>query len=155
VLATPNGTNDAFNEPEAREIVVDQDLCDAAVELAAARYPAGWGGAAAMYTADGRILTSVYVETPNSGSELCMETGSICEAHKLGVAITASVCVSRESEDEPFLILSPCGICQERLAFWGGDVHVAVPHPDDPRKWQSKPLRKVQPYYWRKAFGPF
>lgn len=136
-------------------MTVDQKLYDAAVELAVARYPTGWSGAAAMYTTDSRILTSVYVETPNSGGELCMETGCICEAHKLDIPITASICVSREAKNEPFIILSPCGICQERLAFWGGDVHVAVPQSGDPTKWQSKPLRDVQPYYWRKAFEPF
>lgn len=149
-------SSDVLEEPELEdEMVIDQDLYNAAVELATARYPAGWGGAAAMYTADGAILTSVYVETPNSGGELCMETGCICEAHKRGVAIMASICVSRKSEDEPFVILSPCGSCQERLAFWGGDVHVAVPHPGDPTSWQSKLLREVQPYYWRSVFGPF
>lgn len=136
-------------------MMVDQHLYDAAVRLARTRYPTGWGGAAAMYTANGHISTSVYVETPNSGGELCMETGCICEAHKLDVPITASICVSREAEGEPFLILSPCGICQERLAFWGGGVHVAVPEPGDPIRWQSKPLREVQPYYWRNAFRPF
>ena len=135
--------------------MVDKKLYGAAVELAVSRYPTGWAGAAAMYTAEGNILTSVYVETPVSGGELCMETGSICEAHKLNTPITASICVSRESEEEPFIIMSPCGICQERLAFWGGDVHLAVPEPGDPTKWQSKLLREVQPYYWGNAFEPF
>jgi cytidine deaminase len=78
-----------------------------------------------------------------------------CEAHKLDIPVSASICVAREAETEPFIILSPCGICQERLAFWGRGVEVAVPQPDDPTKWQSKPLREVQPYYWRKAFEPF
>jgi cytidine deaminase len=58
-------------------MTVDKNLYDAAVELAVARYPTGWSGAAATYTADGRILTSVYVDTPSSGGELCMETGCI------------------------------------------------------------------------------
>jgi cytidine deaminase len=136
-------------------MTVDQRLYDAAVDLAVNRYPEGWAGAAAMYTADRKILTSVYVDTNNTGAELCMETGCICEAHKLNVAISASICVSREDNNEPFLVLTPCGICQERLAFWGSDVQVAVPHPDDPSKWQSKALREVQPYYWQNAFKPF
>ena len=136
-------------------MIVDQTLYNAAVGLATARYPTDWGGAAAMYAADGQILTSVYVDAPNIGVELCSETGCICEAHKLGVAITASICISRSSEKEPFIILTPCGLCQERLAFWGGDVQVAVPKPDDATQWLSKPLREVQPFYWRKAFAPF
>lgn len=136
-------------------MVVDQRLVDAAIRQALERWPDEEAGAAAMYTAEGDLLTSVYVEAPNIAVELCHETGAICEAHRRNVAIAASVCVSRESEDAPFLILSPCGVCQERLAFWGGDVSVAVPHPDDPTKWQSKTLREVMPYYWRRALEPF
>jgi cytidine deaminase len=57
----------------------------------------------------------------------CHETGAICEAYKLHEAVTASVCVSREDGLSPFVILPPCGICCDRLAFWGGDVEVAIP----------------------------
>ncbi len=134
---------------------VDQKLVDAAIQQALERWPIGWAGAAAMYTADGDILTSVYVEAPNTAVELCHETGAICEAHRRNVAITASVCVSRESENERFIILSPCGVCQERLAYWGGDVSVAVPQPGDPTMWQAKTLRAVMPFYWRAALDPF
>ena len=86
---------------------------------------------------------------------MCHETGAICEAHRLNVPITASVCVSHEDKDAPFLILTPCGVCQERLAYWGGDVQVGVPEPGDPTKWLSRPLRDVTPFYWRKALEPF
>lgn len=127
---------------------LDQELVDAATELARKRWPTGWGGAAAMYTEDGRLLTSVFAESPNDAAGLCHETGAICEAHKLDAKITASVCVSRDSHEEPFVILTACGVCQERLAFWGGDVEIAVPHPMDPTGWKVKQLRDVQPYYW-------
>jgi cytidine deaminase len=136
-------------------MLVDQPLVDAAMALATARYPSGWAAAAAMYTADGRVRTSVYAASPNDQAELCVETGASCEAHKLNVPIAASVCVSRETEKEPFIILTPCGICQERLAFWGGDVQVAVPQPDDPTKWLSELPREVQSYYWRKVVAAF
>ena len=92
-------------------MVVDQRLYDAAFQLAVERYPEGWAGASAMYTVDGDILTSVYVDAHNVGAELCMETGCICEAHKLDKSIAASICISRESDNEPFLVLTPCGIC--------------------------------------------
>jgi cytidine deaminase len=105
-----------------------------------------------MYTEDWRILTSVAAEAHNTAAVLCHETGAICEAHKHNVAVTASVCVSRLAEDDPFMILTPCGIRQERPAFWGGDVEVAVPNPEDPTKWQTKRLRDVQPHYWYKVF---
>lgn len=135
---------------------VDEALVEAARALAESRYAGdpdgdGWAGAAAMYASDGRILTSVFVDSPNAAASLCCETGAIAEAHKLGLGIVASVCVSRERPDEPFVILTPCGICQERLAHWGGDVQVGVPRADDPTRWASLPLREVQPYYWAKV----
>ena len=139
---------------------VDDRLVRAAIELAEARYLGdpdgdGWAGAAAMYASDGRILTSVFLEAPNQAATLCCETGAIAEAHKLNVAVVASVCVARTRPDEPFEILTPCGICQERLAYWGGDVQVGVPVDGDATRWVSKALREVQPEYWRKRFGGF
>lgn len=137
-------------------VKVDQALVTAAISLAESRYsgdPDGdsWAGAAAMYLADGRIVTSVYVEAPNAAATLCCETGAIAEAHKLDLAVVASVCVSRETPSAPFIILTPCGICQERLAYWGSAVQVAVPDPHDPTSWLSKSLEEVQPHYWAKA----
>lgn len=41
---------------------IEQKLYDSAVELIGQKYPVGWGGAAAMYTQGGRILTSVAPE---------------------------------------------------------------------------------------------
>jgi cytidine deaminase len=131
---------------------VDQTLVDAAVALLNARFPGQEGIAAAMYTADGDILTSVFFEPEWGSAMLCAEAGAICEAHKLGKAIVASVCVSRLSGDEPTLILTPCGICQERLFHWGPDVQVGVPADDDPTHWEGKSLREVQPHYWVNAF---
>lgn len=139
---------------------VDQALVNAAIELAENRYAGdpdgdGWAGAAAMYTSDGQILTSVFVDSPNPAASLCCEAGAIAEAHKLNLAVVASVCVSRDGPEAPFVILTPCGICQERLAYFGGDVQVAVPHPHDPTRWLSKALREVQPHYWASVHGNF
>lgn len=53
---------------------IEQKLYDTAVDLIKKRYPTGWGGAAAMYTEDGRILTSVAPEVINASTELCIET---------------------------------------------------------------------------------
>jgi cytidine deaminase len=132
---------------------LDQRLLDAAIELMNRRFPKDtWGGAAAMYTQEGDLLTSLAVESPNDGAGLCHETGSICEAHKLDHAVTASVCVCRAPNSDSIFILTPCGICQERLFYWGPDVEVAVPDPGDPTKWIAKKLSEVQPYYWHKIF---
>jgi cytidine deaminase len=135
---------------------LDQRLVDAAIELMNAHYPVGkWGGAAAMYTREGDLLTSIGAAAPNSAVELCYETGCICEAQKLGHTVTASVCVCRPENSEQILILTPCGVCQERLFFWGPEVEVAVPDPNNPSRWMAKTLREVQPYYWRNVLAPF
>jgi len=51
-----------------------------------------------MYVEDGRILTSVFAESPNGAAGLCHETDAMCDSNKLTLAATASVCVSRETE---------------------------------------------------------
>jgi len=127
---------------------LDQKLVDAAIEQAIDRFPRGYSGAAAIYTEDGRIFTSVCFDTHNDNANLCHEAGAYCEANRLNLKVTASVCVSRKTPNDPFLILTPCGICQERLAKWGLDVEVAVPCLDSPTNWEVKTLGEVQPYYW-------
>ena len=127
---------------------LDQNLVDAAVLQALSRFPSGYAGAAAVYTEDGQILTSVCFDTHNEIANLCHETGAYCEANRLNLKVTATVCVSRASPEDPFLILTPCGLCQERLALWGMSVEVAVPDPDSDKRWQAKTLGQIQPYYW-------
>jgi cytidine deaminase len=131
---------------------LDQKLVDAAIAQALTRFPNDSAGAAAIYTSDGQMFTSVGFDSPNDAANLCHEAGAYCEAFRLNLQVTASVCVSRESADAPFIILAPCGSCQERLATWGRDVEVGVPAPGDSTKWEGKRLRDVQPYYWRNAF---
>ncbi len=97
-------------------------ITDAGVTTVELRYPTGWGGAAAIRVASGKILTSVAPDTNNDALSLCMEVGGCLEAHKLNECVTHSICVFRDNESQPFKILSPCGICSERLAYWGGDV---------------------------------
>jgi cytidine deaminase len=130
---------------------LDQSLVHAAIQQALSRFPTGYAGAAAVRTETGRVITSVSFDPPNSGAALCHEAGAYCEANRLGEAVIASVCVSRSSPDRPFFILSPCGICQERLALWGPNVEVAVAVPGQPSKWQSRRLAEIQPHYWRNA----
>ena len=72
------------------------------------------------------------------------------EAYKNEDVITHSICVVRDDEHSESKILTPCGICQERLRYWGGDVKVAVMNPDS--KLIYKPLRILQPYHWSEAY---
>jgi cytidine deaminase len=108
-------------------------------------------GAAAMYTEDGEILISTAPSVVNSSVELCHEVGAICDAFKRAKKVTASVCVSRDEQGK-FHILTPCGVCQERLMVWGDRIECAVPLDNDSTQWQVKLLREIQPYYWRKPF---
>lgn len=79
-----------------------------------------------MHTAPGSFFTSVALESANAGVLLCIETGAMCEAHKYNERVTHCLCVVREDENTPFTVLSPCGVCQERLRYWGEDVRVGV-----------------------------
>ena len=130
---------------------LDQSLVDLAIQQALSRFPTGYAGAAAIRTDSGQILTSVCFDAPNTGASLCHETGAYCEANRIGAKVVASVCVSRSEPGRPFLILAPCGICQERLALWGPDVEVAVAVAGRPGQWQAKRLADLQPHYWRNA----
>lgn len=129
---------------------IEQTLYDTAVNFIKNRYPTGWGGAAVIHTEDNRFLISVALETMNASAELCIETGAICEAHKFNVKVTHCICVVREDENSEFKILTPCGICQERLRFWGEDVLVGVTTADKSLKFVR--LGELMPYYWGKAY---
>ena len=134
-----------------RDMELNRELYRAAVSTAESRYPRGWSGAAALSTASGKILTSVAPETKNDALSLCMEVGACLEAHKLSETVTHSICLYRENEKEQFIILSPCGICLERLAHWGGDVLVAISNPEN--VFIFKPLREMLPHHWSQVNG--
>ena len=99
-----------------------------------------------MYTDRGSILTSVAPEVINTSTELCIETGAICDAHKLNERVTHTICVVRDTENSKFKVLTPCGVCQERLFFWGGHVKAAVSNDND--ELVFKELDDIQPYHW-------
>ena len=129
---------------------IEQTLYDTAVDFIKNRYPSGWGGAAVIHTDDNRFLISVAIEVFNASAELCIETGAICEAHKWNVGVTHCICVVRDDEHSEFKVLTPCGICQERLRFWGEDVLVGVTTNDSSLKFVR--LGELMPYYWGKAY---
>ncbi|HCH4281908.1 TPA: cytidine deaminase, partial [Vibrio parahaemolyticus] len=115
------------------------------------RYPTGWGGAAAVRTRSGKILTSVAPDVKNDALSLCMEVGAYLEAHKLNEAVTHSLCICREDENGDFLVLSPCGICQERLVHWGGDVKAAI--SNESNELVFKTIRELMPHHWSLVNG--
>jgi cytidine deaminase len=136
------------------ELHLDQRLIDAATGFMERRFPGqAWAGAAAMYAEDGEILVSTAPDFANSAVALCYEVGAICEAYAKGKKIVATACVSR-AEDDRIVILPACGVCQERLWYWGGNVEVAVPLDHDGTKWKTATLAEMAPHYWRKQGDP-
>ena len=129
---------------------IEQEMYDRAVEFIKKRYPKDWGGAAVIHTKEGSFFTSVAIDSANSSVLLCIETGAICEAHKYNEEVTHCLCVVRDDENSPFKVLSPCGVCQERLRYWGGDVKVGVTTEDGSLKFTA--LKKLQPYHWTNAY---
>lgn len=128
---------------------LDQQLVDAAIAEIERRFPNEIGIAAALYTSQGEILTGVRFRIEYGPGRLCAETEPMLNAHRHGKRITASVCLYRDPLDGRYLVLSPCGLCQERLLYWGKDVEVAVPDPHDPACWISRTLHDLVPHYWR------
>ena len=68
-------------------------------------------------------------------------------AFRLDQPVVASVCLHRTPDGE-HRVLSPCGVCLERLAVHGPHVLVAVPEPAalDRVRWIT--LRQALPHYW-------
>ncbi len=129
---------------------IENKMLRLAKDLICSRYPKGWGGAAVIRTSNNKYYTSVAIETINSASELCIETGAICEVHKFNEVATHCLCVIRENENASFKILTPCGICQERLRFWGDKVLVGATTKGNLIRFI--PLQELQPYHWTSAY---
>ena len=108
-------------------------------------------GAAAMLLANGTVLTGTAPDAVNPAVEVCHEIEPYAAAFRLEQEIVASVCLHRD-EAGRFLVLSPCGVCRERLAVHGPDVLVAVAGRGDPTQVVWKPLREVLPDYWMTVF---
>ena len=104
-----------------------------------------------MLLDDGTILTGTAPDAINPSVEVCHETEPYCSAFRLGRHIVASVCLHREPGGRT-VVLSPCGVCRERLAVHGPSVLVAVADVEDPTLVVWKPLKDVLPDYWMTAF---
>ena len=133
-----------------RNYKIENEMYRMAVELIEKRYPSGWGGAGVVHTANGNYYTSVFFDSANGCTTLCIETGAMLEAFKYNEKVTHCMCLIREDENSPYKVLSPCGVCQERLRYWGEDVQVAI--TTDEEKLRFVELRKLQPYHWTKAY---
>lgn len=133
-----------------RDYTIENIMFQKAKELIEHRYPTGWGGAAVIRTEKNHYFTSVAIETANASASLCIEVGAMCEAHKFNEKVTHCLCITRDDENSPYKVLSPCGICQERLRFWGTDVQVGVTSEQEEILFVE--LKELQPYHWSKAY---
>lgn len=129
---------------------IEKEMVRLAVELIENRYPSGWGGAGVVHTSAGHYYTSVAIDTANASAALCIETGAMLEAHKYNEKITHCMCLIRDDEESEYRVLSPCGICQERLRYWGTEVQVAVTTENEDIMFVE--LGELQPYHWTKAY---
>ena len=135
---------------------MDTEALDATVaacrDLIETRFPDdSHRGAAAVLLADGRILTGTSPDFLNTSTAVCHEIEPYCGAFRLGQAIVASVCLHRTPERR-FLVLSPCGVCRERLTMHGPDVLVAVAGEADATRARWLLLKEVLPHYWMTVF---
>jgi cytidine deaminase len=108
-------------------------------------------GAAAMLLGDGTIVVGTAPTAVNSSVDLCHETEPFCAAYRLNQRIVASVCLHRQQGGRT-VVLSPCGVCRERLAVHGPHVLVAVPDRHDVTAVVWKGLKELLPDYWLAAF---
>ena len=65
-------------------------------------------------------------------------------AHKYNKKVTHSICLAREDGHSPLKVLSPCGVCQVRLFYWGPQVQCAI--SNDTQAIIFKTLNELQPY---------
>ncbi|WP_250673280.1 cytidine deaminase (plasmid) [Paraclostridium ghonii] len=133
-----------------KDNLIETKMYQQAIDFIPKRYPTGWGGVAVIRCEDDQYFTSVSIDTANSSVDLCIEVGAMCDAHKYNVRVTHCLCVVRDDENSPFKVLSPCGVCQERLRFWGTAVKVGVTTSDNSLKFVT--LNELQPYHWTNAY---
>ena len=148
--ATNSRTRRAYcDRVDRTALAATVDACKALID---ARFPDdGDQGAAAMLLADGTILTGTAPAAANPSVEVCHEVEPYCGAYRLNQSIVASVCLHRQPGGRT-VVLSPCGVCRERLAVHGPSVLVAVADRVDPTVVVWKPLKAVLPDYWMTAF---
>lgn len=127
----------------------EEALYEAALALAkdqGARSSDGEGVGAAALADDGATLTGVWIDAMCDSACLCAETGPICEAHATGRQLTASICVRWIDGSGP-TVLAACGVCQERLVFFGTNLLVGVMDTSE-RGFRFVSLADLRPSPW-------
>jgi cytidine deaminase len=147
-LSRPSSHHGKLTSMDQKSLAATVDACRS---LIATRFPVGASrGAAAMLLDDGTVLTGTSPDNVNSSVDVCHEIEPYCAAFRLGRRVVASVCLHRLENGE-HRVLSPCGVCRERLANHGADVLVAVPG-STPTEVTWVTLREALPHYWLNVF---
>ncbi len=150
-----NGNDVNIKQIGAEWTPTDEDLqgvVSACREFIGSRFPEPSAqGAAAMLLGNGMVVTGTAPEAVNPSVELCHEVGPYCDAFRIRQPVMASVCLHRSVEGV-IRVLSPCGVCLERLAIHGASVLVGVPQSGDPGSVHWVQLRDALPHYWMLAF---
>lgn len=131
-----------------------QALFDAALVLAksqAASSEDGKGVAAAALTDTGETLTGIWIDAMVDAACLCAETGPICDAHRSGQRIVASICVMWSAANDA-TVLAACGVCQERLAVFGTETLIGVGDDSD-LGFEFRTLGDLRPSPWWDSIG--
>ncbi len=115
------------------------------------RYPREWGGVAGMRLSDGTFISSISPDFPNAASSVCMELGGMLTAANQDLAVTHTICLVRNDEHSPIMVLTPCGVCQERLGLWGPGVRCGITTADHGVHFVA--LRELQPHHWLQAYA--
>jgi cytidine deaminase len=100
---------------------------------------------------DGTILTGTAPDAVNASVEVCHEIEPSCGAYRLNQRVVASVCLHRQLGGRT-VVLSPCGVCRERLAVYGRASWwpwlIAAIRPSS----CGRPSGTSYPDYWMTAF---
>lgn len=148
------GISSLINKKRMKSMEMTDILYETIVEEIKNHYPKGWGGAAGVILDTGEILTSISPSFENAASTVCMELGAYIESARQKKNITHSLCLMREDENSSFQVLTPCGICQERLRLWGPSVLCGViGNASNSKKVRYVNLSQLQPFYWGDAYN--
>ena len=126
----------------------DLELLLSAARFAKQRYPDHCSVVSAARFDTGSIYHGVWVDASVDAAALCAEAGPICRAHEEGRRIIAVVSIGWDAENKTATVLPSCGVCQERLAYFGLDVWIAVAGDMQSGSCDYRTLRSLRPNYW-------
>ncbi len=124
-----------------------EKLYNFACEKLTVEYPEGWGGLCVAYTDKANIFYSKYFDAISESASLCFETGAILESFTKNEKITHIISLIRNEGSDEVHVVTPCGICQERLFSFGEDLNI-IYRDDRGAPLKMIALRDLNPHHW-------